>query len=209
MKIDLRKLLQKLTASSAALLALTFGSLAYGQLAPPEQLVINNLTWAGSGCPPGSVAGSVSDDNLAFTLAFSKYQAQIPPGSLARKNCTLVLDLAIPQGWTVTIFKVNYVGFTQLLAGTNARQSSTYKWEGQSQIASLSSSWSGPVTVDPYHFTDTIGLEALVWSRCGVDRNLLINTSISISGKEGIITTDTIDGELKETYGLSWKKCPA
>jgi len=208
MNINLRKSLQRFTVSSTALLALTFGSLAYAQLAPPDQLVIENLSWSGTGCPPGSVEGSVSDDNLAFTLAFSEYAAQIPPRRIDRKNCALVLDLAVPQGWSLTILKVNYVGFTQLEAGTRARQTSTYKWEGQPDLARLSTSWTGPIIVDPYNFTDTLGLEAVVWSRCGVNRNLIINTGISVSGREGLIATDTIDGELKETYGLSWRRCP-
>jgi hypothetical protein len=203
MTIDLRRLLQKLTVSSTVLVALAFGSLAHGQLAPPEQLKINTLTWAGTGCPPGSVAGSISDDNLAFTLASSELAAQIPPGKIDRKNCTLVMDLAIPPGWQLAIPSFNIAGFIEVDNGVVARTTGVHKWEGQSQIATLTRSWKGPIRADPYHFTDTIGIEALVWSRCGADRNLLINISASVSGDSGggIATIENID------FRPVWKRC--
>ncbi len=69
----------------------------------------------------------------------------------------------------------------------------------------------GPIDLN-YQIRDTLGLTALVWSPCGAQRALNINTEIrtdnsAFSSRHGLMTTDSIDGEVKLIYGLTWRRC--
>ena len=70
----------------------------------------------------------------------------------------------------------------------------------------------GPVNRD-YQIRDTLGISSVVWSPCGMQRALNINTQIRLSANNaasrGLITTDSIDGQLKTLYryGLTWQRC--
>lgn len=43
---------------------------------PPDKIVIKVATVNGSGCPQGTAAIAVSEDNTAFTVTYSDYLAQ-------------------------------------------------------------------------------------------------------------------------------------
>jgi hypothetical protein len=61
-----------------------------------------------------------------------------------------------------------------------------------------------------------VPVAALVWSPCGVLRNLNINTELrAIAGTSNttnttsFITMDSTDGSIKTIYHFSWQRCPA
>jgi hypothetical protein len=180
----------------------------------PDFVEIESLEWAGSGCPPDSVVGGVADDKRAFSLGFSEYLAEIGPGvprTENRKNCNLILRLNFPQGWSFTIFEVNYRGFASLDRKVVGTQRSAYFFEGQFPSVALRTNLVG-VFEDNYEIQDTLGLNALVWSPCGLERALNVNTEVRLDNRKnkkgsGIITTDTIDGELEHIYGIRWRRC--
>lgn len=43
---------------------------------PPDKIIIKVATVNGSGCPQGTAAVAVSEDNTAFTVTYSDYLAQ-------------------------------------------------------------------------------------------------------------------------------------
>ncbi len=195
----------------AALLPLTFASAALADA--PGYVRIRNISYAGSGCPAGTVSQNVAPDLLAFTLLFDSYIAQIGPGvalSESRKNCQLLIDLDFPSGWSYTVFTADYRGYASLQSGVSGQQISSYYFQGQSQTARLGTNFSGPMTRD-FQIRDTLGLNAFVWSPCGAQRALNINSQIRLSSSNrtasGLITTDSIDGEFKHIYGMQWRRC--
>jgi hypothetical protein len=183
--------------------------------AAPAQVVIHDLTWAGTGCPRDSVASSVAPDRKAFSLAFSLYFASAGPGipiTENRKNCNLILRLSFPQGWSFTIFNVDYRGYALLDPRVSATQRSAYFFEGEFPSTALRTTLRGPFD-DNYEIRDTLGLDAVVWSPCGEDRALNVNTEVRVNNRSnrqgsGLITNDTITGELEHTYGIRWRRCP-
>lgn len=207
------------TAGTPALVFAACVSLApvvRAQTAPPaSQVTIRSLEWAGSGCPPGSVEGSVASDAKAFSLLFSQYQASVGPGipiGESRKNCNLLLRLKFPQGWSFTILNVDYRGYASLDNRVRGTQRSGYFFEGQFPSGALRSDLVGPFD-DNYEVRDRLGLDTVVWSPCGVDRALNINTEVRVNNRSnprgsGLITTDNITGELTHVYGLQWRRCP-
>ncbi|MEZ4743006.1 MAG: DUF4360 domain-containing protein [Bdellovibrionota bacterium] len=182
-------------------------------LPDPDEIYINNVIHGGSGCPQGSVAFDLSEDGQAFTLLFDSYVVESGPGlprSESRKSCQLTVNLHVPQGWSYSIMDVDYVGFADLDRGTWGKETSTYYFQGsRNGKATLSTKLRGPMS-DDYQISDRLGLEALVWSPCGVNRALNIKTSIQTMAKRGksaLMTLDSIDGEVQQIYGIKWKRC--
>ncbi len=189
------------------------GNLALGELGPdPRDVRINGISYAGSGCSAGSVSQNLSDDAKAFTLLFDSYVAEAGPGmplSMARKNCQIALDLRFPQGWSYTVFTVDYRGYARLDRGTSGEQVSSYYFQGQPKTGNLKTSYYGPTEKD-YQIRDTLGLDALVWSPCGANRALNMKTQVRVSAsgsRRALMTIDSIDGELKHVYGIKWRRC--
>jgi hypothetical protein len=179
----------------------------------PREVYINNIVHGGTGCPQDTVAGDISEDGKAFTLLFDAFAAEAGPRiarSENRKFCQLTVNLHVPQGWSYTLIDVSYKGFASLDRGTQGVQSSTYYFQGaMGSRATLTSTLRGQMS-DDYQIRDTVPLEALVWSPCGVNRALNIKASVQAKAtgtKQALMTIDSIDGELTHIYRFSWRRC--
>lgn len=180
----------------------------------PEYVRVRNITYAGTGCPAGSVADNVSPDLQALTLLFDEYFAEVGPGvpyNQRRKNCQILIDLDFPQGWTYTLFTVDYRGYVSLDPDVSAFQQSSYYFAGQQQTARLATRMYGPLDSN-FQIRDTLTINSLVWAPCGAQRALNINTEVRADNTRnpnghGLITTDSIDATLKQIYGLRWERC--
>ena len=180
----------------------------------PNYVRMRSISYAGSGCPAGTVAQNIAQDLTAFTLLFDSYVAEVGPGvafNQRRKNCQLNIDLDFPQGWSFSLFTVDYRGYASLQRGVTGLQQSAYYFAGSAQTATLRTPLRGPLDQN-YQIRDTLGLSALVWSPCGAHRALNINTEIRMENAanpsgHGLMTTDSIDGQVKLLYGIQWKRC--
>jgi len=206
--------------SSSVLLALS--GIAMGELhapvnnevSPPGQVTINSIHYGGSGCPQGSVSTFISDDKSTFTMIFDSYIAQIGPGisiQNARKNCQINVDIHYPGGYQFSIYKQDYRGFANLDAGVSGTQKATYYFSGSSSQASTQTNFRGPQNKD-YLITDQVPFDSNVWSPCGRDGALNINTQVRVDNggdgrRQGQLTTDSIDGKVIWKLGMSWRKC--
>lgn len=110
------------------------------QLVPSgEDIRIESINYAGTGCPAGSVATSLTDDKTLLTLAFDKYTAQSGPHIQPvenRKNCQLTLKLKYPHGFQYSIFTADYRGFAAIKKGSTGTCKSTYYFSGMQQQVS-------------------------------------------------------------------------
>ena len=180
----------------------------------PAWVTINDIQYNGSGCPIGSVIENVSEDKKAFTLAFSEYIAEVGQGilrSASRKNCQVSVNLSFPQGWSYSVVSFDYRGYAFLDRNVTGTQKVSYYFQGDSRDAALSSTITGPYD-DDFHYNDEFDLLALVWSPCGIERALNLNTQIRVNNRrnrrgEGFMTLDSIDGAIVHKYGIRWRRC--
>lgn len=110
--------------------------------APPSGVTIEGISYAGSGCNAGSVAGAISSDLSTVTLLYDSFIAQAGAGiqpAEARKNCQLNLQLKLPQGWQFSVFKADYRGYAFLQQGDKGVIKSTYYFSGDSSQVRCSS----------------------------------------------------------------------
>ncbi|APU38833.1 DUF4360 domain-containing protein [Streptomyces sp. NPDC056254] len=214
----IRSLRTGITAAAATATLLTLSpSAGASPSAPLDQVTVDVATVNGSGCRPGSAAVAVSPDNSAFTVTYSEYLAQAGGGAPAvegRKNCLLSLVVHVPQGYTYAIAQVDYRGFGSLQPGAVGTQKASYYFQGMSQTAYRTHRFDGALD-DNWQATDTTGIEALVWSPCGEQRNFNINTELraevgtSDPSKTSFMALDSTDGSINSVYHFSWKQCPA
>ncbi|MET9500576.1 DUF4360 domain-containing protein [Streptomyces sp. NPDC006622] len=183
---------------------------------PPDKIVINIATVNGSGCPAGTAAIAVSEDNTAFTVTYSDYLAQAGGNSdptAFRKNCQLNLIVHVPQGFTYAIASADYRGFALLQPGATAVQRASYYFQGSSSTVYKNHPISGAYS-DNWQATDNTDWAQLVWAPCGVQRNFNINTELRVSagssapGKVSFMTMDSTDGDISTVYHMAWKECP-
>ncbi|KAF3089138.1 hypothetical protein TWF102_004367 [Orbilia oligospora] len=178
----------------------------------PKTVWVQGITTGGTGCPAGTVSQQISNDRSTFTLIFDQYVASIGPGvpvTENRKNCQLNVHLRYPGGWQYSIFSATYRGYAQLEGGQAGTQKSTYYFSGDSHQTSTQTDFRGPYNGD-YKFTDNVDQTTNVWSPCGKEGMLNINSQVRLTGNNkvfGQLTTDSVDGKFTQILGLSWRRC--
>lgn len=179
-----------------------------------DEVTVQVVSAAGSGCPSGSVSSVIAPDGKSFILGFDEYLAEAGPGiplSKGRKFCNLAIVMNVPNGVSYTIADVNYRGYAFLEEGIEALQKSTYFFAGNIAQASMRSAFKGPFD-DDYVVGDSVGFNSVLWSECSGEQPVSIKTEVRVNNMfnrqgSGIITTDTIDGRLTHQYGLRFREC--
>ncbi|MEU9335750.1 DUF4360 domain-containing protein [Streptomyces sp. NPDC048290] len=183
---------------------------------PPDKIIIKVATVNGSGCPQGTTAVAVSEDNTAFTVTYSEYLAQAGGNSSPtafRKNCQLSLVVHVPGGFTYAIASVDYRGFAALQPGSTGTQRASYYFQGSPDTQQRTHPYRGPLN-DNWQATDETDWAQLVWAPCGAQRNFNVNTELRVTAgtdatKTSFMTMDSTDGDINTIYHLAWKECPA
>ncbi|RJQ71642.1 DUF4360 domain-containing protein [Pseudonocardiaceae bacterium YIM PH 21723] len=182
---------------------------------PPGKITINVVTVNGSGCPAGTVAVAVSNDNTTFTVTYSSYLAQVGGSSLPadfRKNCQLNLKVNVPGGFTYGIAKTDYRGFAHLEKGATALQQASYYFQGMSNTDIRKHPYNGPLD-NNWQATDETDLAAVVYKPCGEERNFNINTELRVTqgtspkDKVSFMAMDSTDVDINTVYHFAWKAC--
>ncbi|KAF2683194.1 hypothetical protein K458DRAFT_432540 [Lentithecium fluviatile CBS 122367] len=202
-----------LIAALVALVAATPVELEERQSKPdPNTVYVEKVSWAGTGCPPGSAQVDLAEEGTLVSLAFSKYVAATGTGqsaSDARKNCDVRITLHYPQGWSYTVASTDLRGYARIPQGCSARLGATFFFSGQSNDAKAEVPFSGPID-NNYRLTVSVPTQSLVWSKCGVTGPLFnVNSQaiINCSGKDSILGVDTQDTKFTMYLHLQWKKC--
>ena len=180
---------------------------------PADEMVIDLVAMAGSGCRPGTADVAVSPDNTAFTAIYSDYLAEAGPGiatTAGRRNCQLNVLVHVPQGFTFAITKVDYRGYGLLQRGAVASQRANYYFQGMTQSTFTTHAIAAPLD-DNWFASDEVPVAAVVWHPCGELRNLNINTELRVargtSTDTSFVTMDSTDGSIATTYHFAWMEC--
>ena len=169
----------------------------------------------GTGCPAGTWRTQLSEDGQTFTTTFDSFEAEVDPKrAISVKNCLLSIRLHSPQGLSYSVQDFYYGGYAYLEEGVNAKIVSQYYFQGNPADNQQ------PETVfighkdDTYLIQDTRNqIEAEpVWSPCGVDRNLNVNTTVRLMNtnnprRNGYVNVSAVDGSTKLVLKLAWRRC--
>lgn len=180
----------------------------------PDFVKVVGVNYGGTGCPGGTVSTTISPDLDSFTLVFDQFVAQMGYGvsaSESRKFCQVNVALRFPQGWSYSIIDATYRGYASLDRGITGIQKSSYYFTGHPETYTFQSTFRGPFDGD-YQRTDRLAASALVWSPCGEQAPLNIKAEVRMTpfrgfGPSSMMTVDSVDGKVKQIYGLQWQRC--
>ena len=182
----------------------------------PSYVRIGDISHGGSGCPQGSVGKSVAHDGKSFTLLFDEFFVEVGNGALPsdrRKNCQVNINVEFPQGWSYSVIGFDYRGYASLDHRVKGIQETSYYFQGEEETKTFKTSLNGELDKD-YLISDEIDADAIVWSECGANKSLNINSKIWLNNRRnrngsGLLTVDSLDGTVNQKYHLRWKKCPS
>ncbi|MEU4564782.1 DUF4360 domain-containing protein [Actinoplanes sp. NPDC023936] len=196
--------------------AIAVSSLTTPAVPPPiTEMVIDVVKTNGTGCPPGTAEVIVSPDNKAFTVSYSKFLAQVGPEAKdtdARKNCQLLLNVLVPDGYTYAVAGADYRGYASLQKGVTATESAFYYFQGESHTTKTEHELVGYLEGEWQH-SDRVAVESMSYLDCDNKRYLSVNTELKVdpaSADESVtnwVTMDSTDGNLETTYHVAWKRC--
>jgi hypothetical protein len=167
----------------------------------------------GTGCEAGTTLTTISTDGTTFVTTFSAYEVMVDPGQLISiKDCQLGIKLHTPQGFSFSVQSFFYQGFAFLEPGVVGRQTANYYFAGDPVDAAEARTDLVGKYDDDYLFTDKIGVADLVWSKCGVERDLQVVTRLRAQNDKkktgtGYMNLTSVDGSTKLVLTLAWKKC--
>lgn len=194
----------------ASLVALMGLSQAYA--AGLDDVRLGRPAYGGSGCPRGSASVALSPDRKSLSLLFDEFVVEAGGDTrkrTARKTCNVAVPVHVPQGFSVSLIKIDYRGFNALPSGAYSRFSVEYFFAG-SRGPRYTKTFRGRLERD-YTLTNTLAAHAVSWSRCGSDVNLRANTSMMVRtnsrSQEAMSTVDSMDVRAGLVYHLQWKRC--
>lgn len=181
--------------------------------ASAQEVEIKGFAANGSGCPLDSVASLISGPPgelpNTLTLLFSEFIAQQGPSinaSERRKNCSVAINLEVPQGFSFSLIEAEYKGFADLPSGVSGVQRTTYSFPFSNRAA-FQTVLNGPFT-DDYLRTDELG--AAVFSPCRATVPLNLESQVFLRGNakpQAMMTLDRNTTRVTQVYHFQWKRC--
>ncbi len=188
---------------------LTLAALGFAGHAQAASVSLGQPSYGGSGCPAGSASASVSPDGSALSILFDSYAVEAGGSNprVARKSCNLSIPVKVPNGMSVSLISADYRGFADLPAGTEARLDTEYFFGG-SRGPAYSQKFNGRFS-NTYLKRHQMAAVANVWSACGADVNLRVNSGMTVrsNGEAALATVDSADFNAGIQYHLQYRSC--
>jgi hypothetical protein len=185
----------------------------FGTPPPAGTVKIRGITYGGNGCPQGTVSSQFTTDRTAVTILFDSYIATIGPNinvAEQRKNCQLNVAITYPGGFQYSVLSADYRGYAALQKGVSGTLKSTYYFTGDTKQTSTQYDFVGPVTGD-YLKHDEADNTSIVWSPCGTEGLLNINSQVRLTASNasatGLLTTDSTDLKFAQVVYVQWQAC--
>jgi hypothetical protein len=173
--LALLAVLLAIASPAAAIEPVSFGEIGYG----------------GTGCPAGTATIVTNDARTSASLSLSAYTVGDGNRPLDRKTCALAIPVIVPDGVAVAIRGVSVIGHVELPEGVEATftlEAFVAGDEGEVTDLSLGGPRSGS-----WQRTISVPWDKLVWTGCGEDTNLRINTSLRTRGNANAeVSIDTL-----------------
>lgn len=174
---------------------------------------LGDLSFAGSGCPEGSAQAVLAPDKKSVSVLFDEFAASAGTSyggnSIDNKNCSVSIPVIVPNGYSISVYKLDYRGFAEVPANAEAKLHVDYFFAGSSGV-SLDKKFPGEYSSD-FTITDNLVAYSDVWSKCGEEVILRANTSITAKSNnlldDTTISIDSTDIATGITYHVRYQVC--
>ena len=187
-------------------------ALTLAQTALADGLRLGDPGYGGTGCPAGSASATLSPDQTSLSILFDQFTVEAGGNTqkmVDRKSCNIAIPVHVPQGYSVSLFTVDYRGFNFLPYGARSALNAEYFFAGQAGPRT-SRNFYGSLNSN-YLFSNQLSTEQLVWSPCGASTNLRINASMMVqsnsSRQQALATVDSADIKSGLVFHIQWRRC--
>lgn len=177
-----------------------------------DSIYLGTPSYGGTGCPGGSASFSLSPDAQSLSMLFDRYVVEAGGNTgmdLNRKTCNISVPVHVPQGISIAIFKIDYRGFNALPYGAYSQFNVEYFFAGN-QGPTYRKTFKGSLQ-DNYLITNNLAAGSIVWSPCGKDVNLRVNSSMlahtNTKKESTMATVDSADLKSGLIYHMQWRRC--
>ena len=180
---------------------------------------VGQPTYAGNGCPSGTMNVVFAPDFLSFSILFDSFVAEVTQTGQKRDvmSCNALIPISVPDGMQMEIVRVDYRGFAGLPQGANAVLSSVFNFRGGGRDRdrmTLRHRFTGPTMQDYEISTSVLNangelVEDSERSPCGGSFALRIGNQLKVASREpgASVTLDSIDGSSNAVYYVNWRTC--
>ena len=175
-----------------------------------DDIYLGQPGYGGSGCAQGTVSATLSPDYKQLSILFDQYVVEAQGGTtIARKNCNVTIPVHVPQGLSVSVLQADYRGYNGLPRGANSQLTAEYFFAGVAGPKTSRMFYGG--LDEEYLVRHNLLASAIVWSGCGQDVNLRINSAMRVrtnaAGEQALSTVDSLDLAAGMLYHLQWRHC--
>lgn len=194
--------------------------ISHSQTAPPGVEILSTQL-RGSGCDFNNVSVSLSPNGTDLSLLFDDYGVELGTASLQPnqmtqiKDCQIVLQVKIPEGWQMAFKAVDYRGYVNLpQSGASAFHRFSILQHGAPIVSMREAAITGPIN-DDYYVRAEIRPDRLTWSQCLRDQ-----TQIILASQLGVrlnpraakpdlvqLLLDSSDVSLQQNLTVGWRPC--
>ncbi len=177
-----------------------------------DDVRLGNPEYGGTGCPAGSAAVALAPDAKSMSILFDKFVVEAGGRTgkqLDRKTCNVAVPVHIPQGYSVSIFQIDYRGFNSLPYGAYSKFNVEYFFAG-TRGPDYEKQFNGRLE-DEYMIRNAIAASSVSWSNCGEQVLLRANTGMLVrtnsQQQDALATVDSADIRAGLVFNLQWRRC--
>lgn len=201
-----------LAAAAFSGVGLTTTNEAQAQATP--EVTIKDIKLRGAGCPEGSATADVFPDKKSFGIFYDAFNVSAGPGIPPEQNianCTAIITLEVPRGWSWTVTSIDYSGSAQLDRDVYGRMSARLSFPGQAP-ARKEVRLPGPTPLGGRDFDLPAQFDLLTWSRCGDEAPLLALATIQVDNsrdrnQSGTVQVAQQTGDFAIRCHVGWRRC--
>lgn len=178
-----------------------------------DDIALGHPAYGGNGCPNGSASVALSPDSKQLSIIFDQFLTEAGPASgrtLDRKSCNIAVPVHVPSGFSISVLAVDYRGFVSLPSNQSTAQLQAEYFFAGMRGPIFAKSFVGRQDSN-YTFTNTLGVQAMVWSPCGADTNLRVNASMMLRNtsrmSDALATVDSADISAGIVYQIQMRRC--
>jgi Domain of unknown function (DUF4360) len=163
----------------------------------PDGASLQSIGYGGTGCPQNSIRYV---NSLQYALTFNSFSATSDNN---RENCQINFDISSGNGWQYAISQIQTKGHRHVDYTVSAAQRVTlYFTSDGSNQKQYTINFGGPIDGD-YTFNYRIGDNDLLWSSCGGESNVNVNTEQTVGDGNG----ENVSVRSLQITGLEWRRC--
>ncbi len=185
-----------------------------------QNVTIRGVRLTGSGCNNSTATAAVTDDGLTMSVLFDNYATEIGVGSenpnlnTLTKNCRVLIDVDVPDGYQYALETTTYRGFAALPASAHGFHRFTQVLNNQTIPSLREAQLRGPVG-NNYEVVVASKPGRVPYSTCHkAQQTIELISELMVSflpraqdRSKAMINLDSVDTGVNSSFKLGWRRC--